>query len=236
MEQSEFEQFLRRRGKKAHVVANLVAQVQRFEAYLAEEKDKELDTAVPQDLLDFAAALDTQQPGSSGKSVRGLNLYYHFTGQTELAETAHQIREQMTAKTRRVLPLKAFRGVDLHHIEKLAKHGIVNVAQMLTAGATPADRQQLTAATAVPLEAILELVKLSDLSRLGGLKSVRARLYYDAGADTVAKIAAWEPEPLRLMLADFVTRTGFDGIAPLPKEVASCVKKARRLPEVVEYE
>jgi hypothetical protein len=78
---------------------------------------------------------------------------------------------------------------------------------------------------------MLELVKLSDLSRLGGLKSVRARLfYYDAGVDTVEKIAQWEPEELRAMLSEFVGESGFDGIAPLPKEVHNAVDKARSLP------
>jgi hypothetical protein len=37
------------------------------------------------------------------------------------------------------------------------------------------------------------------------------------------------------MLIRFVDRTGFDGIAPLPKEVAFSVATARRLPRLVEY-
>ncbi|HEX6384507.1 MAG TPA: DUF4332 domain-containing protein [Anaerolineae bacterium] len=145
-------------------------------------------------------------------------------------------KAHVTAKQRRVFPLKEFRGVDLAHIDRLASAGIVNVDQMLMAGSTPEARQQLAAKTGVPLAAILELVKLSDLSRLGGLKSVRARLYYDAGADTVEKIACWEPEELQAMLAKFVVSTGFDGIAPLPIEVNNCVRNARRLPKVVHYE
>jgi hypothetical protein len=80
---------------------------------------------------------------------------------------------------------------------------------------------------------MLELVKLSDLSRLGGLKSVRARLYYDAGVDTVEKIAQWEPEELQAMLSEFVGQSGFGGIAPLPKEVHNAVDKARSLSKIV---
>ena len=150
MDQSLFQQFLRRQGKKAHVIEELVKQVQWFEVYLAEEKAKKLETAVPQDLLDYATALNARQPGSSGKSVRGVALYYHFTCQAALTATANDIREQITAKTRRVFPLIEFRGVNPQHIEKVAAHGIVNVDQMLAAGATPADRQQLMAETAVP--------------------------------------------------------------------------------------
>lgn len=37
------------------------------------------------------------------------------------------------------------------------------------------------------------------------------------------------------MLVDFVERTGFDGIAPLPKEIRNTIKAASELPPVVEY-
>jgi predicted RecB family nuclease len=82
---------------------------------------------------------------------------------------------------------------------------------------------------------VLELVKLSDLSRLPGVKGIRARLYYDAGVDTVEKLAAWEPEALLSLTQEFVQRTQFEGIAPLPKEVSSTIANARKLPKVVEW-
>jgi hypothetical protein len=66
------------------------------------------------------------------------------------------------------------------------------------------------------------------------VKSVRARLYCDAGLDTFAGFAQWEPEILRQMLVDLVERTGFDGIAPLPKEIRNAIEVARSLPAVVE--
>ncbi|MDH5596160.1 MAG: DUF4332 domain-containing protein, partial [Candidatus Bathyarchaeota archaeon] len=81
----------------------------------------------------------------------------------------------------------------------------------------------------------LEFVKLSDLARILGIKGIRARLYFDAGVDTVEKMAEWNPKELRGMLIEFVERTGFDGIATLPKEAEFSVKKAKRLPRIVEY-
>ncbi|MFX1474618.1 MAG: DUF4332 domain-containing protein, partial [Promethearchaeota archaeon] len=96
-------------------------------------------------------------------------------------------------------------------------------------------RKALAERTSIPLEAILELVKLSDLARIEGLKGIRARLYYDAGVDTLDKLAQWDPEELRAMLQAFVERTGFDGIAPLPKEARNAVAKAKELPRIVEF-
>jgi len=106
---------------------------------------------------------------------------------------------------------------------------------MLEAGKTPDNRKKLSKQTGIPLKTILELVKLSDLSRLGAIKSVRARLYYDAGLDTPDKFTKWKMEDLRKMLVEFVERTGFDGIAPLPKELNNAIEAAKRLPRAVQY-
>ncbi len=105
---------------------------------------------------------------------------------------------------------------------------------MVDAGRTPRLRQALAEQTGLPMEVILEYVTLSDLARLGAVRSVRARLYYDAGL-TPETIATWEPEELHAMLVEFVNRTGFDGIAPLPKEVRNLVADARSLPKIVQY-
>lgn len=87
----------------------------------------------------------------------------------------------------------------------------------------------------MPPSAILELVKLADLSRIVGLKRKRARLYYDAGLDTMDKIAKWDYKEMQQMFVEFVERTGFDGSPPTPSEAACAVKLARYLPRIVEY-
>jgi len=49
------------------------------------------------------------------------------------------------------------------------------------------------------------------------------------------KMAGWDPEELRAMLVEFVERTGFNGMAPLPGEARFSVERARELPKIVEY-
>lgn len=140
----------------------------------------------------------------------------------------------MTTKRQNPFKLKDFRGVNPGHIDRLAAQGIKNAKQMLAVGCTKQQRAALARETDIPEEAILELVKLSDLARLPGVKGIRARLYYEAGVDSIEKIAGWEPEALRVMVTEYVARTGFDGIAPLPKEVSSTVANAQKLPKIVE--
>lgn len=141
----------------------------------------------------------------------------------------------MPPKKQNPFPLKDFRGVNPEYIARLESMGIKKAGQMLVAGQTAEKRKCLAKEAGIPEEAILELVKLSDLARLPGVKGIRARLYYDAGVNCVEKLAAWEPEALLAMTAEFVKRTGFEGIAPLPKEVSSTIANARNLPKIVAW-
>jgi len=232
MDEKGFRQFLNRAGKKQHVVEGLIRQVRVFEKFLVESTGRGMDEAQKQDILDYAKSLENNKVKTQ---VRGLALYYRFVGNAALAQAAHALREERTAKTRQIFKLRKFRGVDLENVAKLEAIGIVNVEQMLDAGKKPGDRKNLSKRTGIPSANILELVKLSDLSRLGAIKSVRARLYYDAGLDTPDKFTQWDVDELRQMLIEFVKRTGFDGIAPLPKELRNAIEKAKKLPKVVQY-
>ncbi len=229
MNQAGFRTFLKRAGKREHVIDGLVNQVRAFEKSLGRA---DLHDATAQNIRDYAMSLSQSD---AKKAMRGVALYFRFMGNVSLAKLSSGIREGEIATTRKEFKLGDFRGVNPDHIDKLAAIGIITVKDMLAAGSTPDARSQLVRRSRIPQKAILELVKLSDISRLGALKSVRARLYYDAGLDTPEKFAAWEPEKLRLMLVKFVASSGFDGIAPLPKEVHNAVMKARQLPKIVQY-
>ena len=140
----------------------------------------------------------------------------------------------MTEKKRNSFKLSNFRGVQPEFITALEAQHIKNTDQLLRAGRTRHQRSSLARMTGIPEDAILELVKLSDLARLPGVKGIRARLYYDSGIDSVEKMASWEPEPLRIMVTNYVEKTGFDGTPPLPKEVSSTIANAKKLPKIVE--
>jgi hypothetical protein len=131
--------------------------------------------------------------------------------------------------------LKDFMGVDSERIAKLKAIRVTNTDQMLSAGRTAERRAELAKNAGIPLEAVVELVKLSDLACLPGVKGIRTRLYYDAGVDTVEKLAAWEPEVLLAMTTEFVNATVFPGIAPLPKEVRSTVATAHKMSKILEW-
>lgn len=228
---ARFDEFLKRGGRSPSAAARAIRLVGDFEHYLAEIRNRELDAAGHEDLEAYVAWYEREQKGSAKGPLWAIRYYYQFAGDDDLADLAGILRQQRIQ--RKPFQLKDFRGVDQAVTRKLAAAGIRDVKQMLEAGATPAGREAVAAETGVPLEDVVELVKLSDLARLPGVKEIRARLYHDAGVDTLEKMAQWEPDALRQAMAAFIERTGFDGVAPLPGEARHAVTRARELPKVV---
>ena len=236
MNKEGFSAYLKKLGKKSHVIEGLACQVVKFQEFLLSNTNRQLETACVDDIDEYSTQLENQKPGFSRKGIRGLALYYRFIGKDQLAQAAVDIREDGIAKQRHSFPLCEFQGVSQENISILENIGIVNTVKMLEMGATEQARRELVERTGIPMTEILVMVKLSDLSRISGVKSIRARLYHDAGIDTVEKLAAQVPENLLQVTADFVKRTGFPGIAPLPKEVRSTIQVAKMLPKIVTYE
>jgi len=234
METDRFILYLKKRGKKSHVIDGLVSHVVHFEKYLKSNSGKSLEKAGNADLQGFLKEMEKTKPGQAKKYCRGIALYYKFCD-NKLYLIASNYREAAIEETRADFPLKNFQGIKKEFVKKLAAAGITDAPQMLEAGRTLKDREALAKSTGIPLSAILELVKLSDLSRIGGVKGIRARLYYDAGIDTVSKLARWEPEKLRAFITEYIDSSGFKGIAPTPKEARNTIVDARKLDSVIEY-
>jgi hypothetical protein len=234
VDEEGFRKFLKRGGRSSSAVKRAIAYATEFEHYLQEQRGRNgLDEACLEDLEAFVSWFEEERNVSAKLYLWGIRYYYEYTSNKEMCDRARELRGKRIEQAS--FALKEFRGASPEHVKKLANIGIRNVKQMLEAGRTRDKRKELSAKTGVPVEAILELVKLSDLARIQGVKSIRARLYYDAGVDTIEKLANWDAKKLRAMLIEFVETTGFEGIAPLPKEAEFTAAEAKKLPRIVEY-
>ena len=229
-----FRRYLKRKGKKDHVVKGLVDSVGLFETYLG-ERSKGIHQATKQDLYDYAVTCESERKGSARMKIRGVALYFRYVGNNELAATANGIREAGISKDRTAFKLKNFLWVNQAHVSRLEAVGIADIRQMIGSGRTHDARKRLAEITGISTEGILELVKLSNLARLTGIKGIRARLYHDAGLDTWDKIAVLDVDELRDICTRFVEATGFPGIPPTPKEAAFTISSAETLPRTVEW-
>lgn len=233
MNEEEFRKYLKRRGKKPAVVNRNVVVLKDFISYLLEKRDKDLNCVTIDDIDAFVIEVE-----SGNQSVKGylyvLMNYFHFLGNKELLNHTNALRDERTQKTRRLFPLKEFLNVNQDYVKKFAAIGIKNVNQMLEKGRTKKQRKQMSKQLGIPEGAILELVKLSDITRIGYIKKKLSRLYYEAGLDSPAKIAEFEPKQLHKFFIKFVEETGWDGMVPNLKDLVGNIENARKLPEIVE--
>jgi hypothetical protein len=235
MKEEAFRAFLKRGGRSQNAIRRIVGYVREFEAFLSDQGNgKSLQEAELEDLDHFVNWLEREPKTSAKGHLWGLAYYFDHTSNEEMRDLAGDLRGQRIQRT--PFLLKDFRGVNPEHIEKLAAAKIKNIDQMLKRGAMQQDREELAKRTEIPVDAILEFVKLSDLARIPGVKGIRARLYVDAGVDTIEKMAGWDPVELTEMIREFVERTGFEGVPTLPAEARFSVKKAKELPKIVTYE
>jgi hypothetical protein len=233
MNETDFRIFLKRQRRSASAIEQIVGFVSEFEVYYQDNyPGKNIDLTTSESLESFVSWIESEPGASASKPLWALRYYFDFIENQALSDLAGELRAERIK--RKPFKIRNFRGANSGYIAKLEALSIENVDQMLDAGRTPKLRQELSEQTGIPLDAILEFVTLSDLARLGAVRSVRARLYHDAGL-TPEIITSWEPEELRAMLVEFVDRTGFDGIAPLPKEAQHLVSDARKLPKIVVY-
>jgi len=231
--EAEFRKYLKRRGKKPAVVERNVDVLQDFISYLLEKREKALDSVTADDVNAFVLEIENNKQSAKGY-LYVLKNYFHFRGNNDLLSHTTALRDERTRKTRRIFPVKEFLNINQDYVKKLAAVGIKNVEQMLDKGRTKKQREQLSKQLAIPEDAILELVKLSDITRIGYVKKKLSRLYYDAGLDSPAKIAEFEPEQLHAFFLKFVEESGWDGMVPNPKDLVHNIKSARKLPKIVE--
>jgi len=232
MDEGAFRAFLKRGGRSPSAEGRAVAYVLNFEEFLAKH-GLTLDEASPSDIESYVAAVESA-PGVSAKlDLWGIVYYYEFIDDIVMVHTAGSLRRERVEKA--PFPLRKFRGVNADHTDRLSAAGIRFARDLREQGRTGAARREISDRTGVPLEAVEELVRLSDLARVTGLKGIRARLYLDGGVTSVADLATRDPATLVVELRKFVESTGFDGVPALPGEVRFSVESANKLPALIEW-
>jgi hypothetical protein len=159
----------------------------------------------------------------------------------ELAERTGLDQSYLTVLRREVgslLPnprsLRDFPGVDAGMVEQLAQRGLKNTKQLFDRARSRKGRAKLAAECGIDAGGLLELLKLSDLSRIYGVGPVFARLLYDAGIDSAEAIAASASSRLFERLAAAYLEAGNPRVDFTERDIAFCIQMAARLPAAIE--
>lgn len=132
--------------------------------------------------------------------------------------------------------LRDIPGVHAEHVARLAEAGILHSKHVFERTRTPAEREALAEATGISPDALLELVKFSDLARVGGMGPAFVRLLYEAGADRIEALAEQDPAKLRDQAFSVNATHGWTRVVPSLEDITNYVKTAQALPKAIEYE
>jgi hypothetical protein len=146
------------------------------------------------------------------------------------------LRRRAGLYTPRPTALKRMPGIDTQAIERLAALGIKDSKQLFDRARTAQDRAGLAREADVPREVLLELCKLSDLVRAPYVGPVFARLFLEAGTDTLAKLVTSNPEELcgRMRAANDEKALTTANL-PSPADMAAGIEIYRMIPMVIEW-
>jgi len=132
--------------------------------------------------------------------------------------------------------LSDFPGVQTELTDRLKKSGIENTAQLFEKVITAADRQKLAAQTGSSIGGILELTKLTDLSRIKWVGVAFARMLYDAGVDSVEKAAKADPVELHKTINRLNKEKGYYKGQIGLNDMKIFVNAAKEIPLEIEYQ
>jgi hypothetical protein len=228
MDENKFFAFMEKANKPAKTINSYLQSVKYYTDFLQSElKITTPYEAKPIDIKEFVK-WGTKRGDNVYRHLWGIRTYYQFEQLAIMENTASELMEYIQNETRK---LGEFPKVDQDSVTKLSKIGIRTVNQLLNAGNTQDKLEEISRISGASQVALMELYKLSNLSRLPGLKKVRCRLFYEAGLDTLASIATLEPAEVQRILREYIERTGFEGSTPTLSEAEVTVTMARFLPE-----
>jgi len=143
-------------------------------------------------------------------------------------------REVMSLKPNQV-NLNKFPGVKPELIKQLEDAGIKTTHHLFKRVKTPRNRGELVNELGIGLEEILELTKLTDLSRVKWVGPLFARMFLDSGMDTVEKLSKAEATPFYEKLVEINQEKEYTKARFVESDLELCIEFARKVPQVIEY-
>jgi hypothetical protein len=128
-----------------------------------------------------------------------------------------------------------FIWISKNTIDKLAKTGIITTDKLYDKVLSKIDRQKFVDSTGIDYTEILELTKLTDLSRIKWVGVTYAQMLYDLGLDTVEKVSKADPIDLHARINQRIKEHNiFKGGIGI-NDVKILVETANELPLEIEY-
>lgn len=126
-------------------------------------------------------------------------------------------------------------GIGEIYAQKLAEAGISTTQALLTKGASPQGRKEITEKTGISGKLILRWVNHVDLFRVKGVSEEYADLLEVAGVDTVPELSQRNPGNLYQKLVEVNLEKKLVRRLPSEIQVKDWVEQAKQLPRKITY-
>lgn len=121
------------------------------------------------------------------------------------------------------------------YAEKLRKFGVQSSDELLKIAATPKGRKEMSEATGIDVQVILEWANMADLMRVDGIGPQYAKLLNAAGVDVTPELALRDPKSLHEQLVKINNQLQLVATIPSEKVIIEWTKNARKSRRTVEY-
>jgi hypothetical protein len=145
------------------------------------------------------------------------------------------LRREVNSYQPQPVNLDKFPGIKGSTINKLNEAGIKNTAHFFTRVKTAAARNELATETGIDEKEILELTKLTDLSRVKWIGPIFARIFLDAGVDNVEKLSSSSAKDIYPKLVAINGIKAYTRAKFLETDVRLCINVSRMVPQVIKY-
>jgi len=228
MDEKLLKEYLKKLSLRSSRIKRIIKSVEKFENYLL-DSNKTLDSAIPEDLDSFLSEYTSKHV--SKYYTEDLKHYYEARKNEVMQDAVKKMKYKYTPPYK----LTNFKNINTEYLNKLKKAGIKTNNQLLNVCKTMDERKKLSSKLDIPLKEINKITKMSDLCRIYAVKSTRAELYYEAGVDTVEKIAKLSSKELRDIVVKYAEKNDFSGTPTLPKEAKFTVDFAKKLHKIAEF-
>jgi predicted flap endonuclease-1-like 5' DNA nuclease/ferredoxin len=141
--------------------------------------------------------------------------------------TAHAAGEGAEPSKRRATDILDIEGIGPVYAEKLRNMGVKTTTDLLEAGSTPQEREELAEKTGISPKLVLEWVTIADLMRIKGVGEEYSDLLEEAGVDSVVELSGRDPESLHARLLEVNDRKKLVRRVPSLNAVESWIVLAR---------